>query len=205
MQAYANSSDMAAAAAAEKAEGILSEMKGFASSGNDQARPDAFSYATVMAAQSRAGNPHRAEELLEEMKNDASLKPTVVPYTSVIQAYVNSSMDADGAIAKVGGLLEEMWELSAAGDTDVKPNGGTYTAALQLFSKGFDDETTAGMAEALLERMVDEGIKPGGKAFAAVLDALAEVGNDEATARVVAMRERVYGDGPSVLVGAESA
>ena len=209
MQAYANSSDMDAAAAAEKAEGLLSEMKRLAPSGNEHARPDGFSYATVMAAQSRAGNPHRAEELLEEMKNasadrhDASLKPTVVPYTSVIQAYVNSSMDADAAIIKVEALLEEMWELSSAGDTNVNPNGGTYTAALQMYSEGIDnDEANVTKAEALLQRMIVEGIKPGGKAFSAVLDALGNAGNNEAANRVLAMRERVYGNGPSVLVGA---
>lgn len=199
MQAYSNSLDIDAPEAAEKAEGILSEMKELAQAGDDKARPDAFSYATAMSAYARAGNPRRAEELLSEMKNDATLKLSVVPYTSVVQAYANSSMNTDTAVAvgRVKALLQEMWELSSAGDVGSKPNGGTCTAALQVYRRGFDDDENVERAEALLKRMIaeyesgDKSFKPGEKAFAAVLDGLREAGNDEAIKRIEQLQKQV--------------
>jgi len=198
MQAYSNSTDVDAIEAADKAERILSEMKELAQkAGNDKARPDAFSYATVMSVHARAGNPTRVEELLKEMKQDTTLKPSVVPYTSVVQAYVNSSTDTATAIARVETLLQEMWEISSAGDADAQPNGGTCTAALQMYSQGFHDEANVAKAGALLEKMVaryeagDGSLKPGEKAFAAVLDALREVGNDEGVEEVEILQRRV--------------
>ena len=198
IQAYSNALDIDATEAAEKAEGVLSEMKEIAEqAGDDKARPDAFSYATVMSAHARAGNPSRAEELLSEMKNDDTLRPSVVPYTSVVQAYANSSMDMDAtaAVGRVEALLNEMWELWAAGgDAEIKPNGGTCTAALQVYSRVFDDDENVERAEALLKKMIaeyekgDKSLKPGEKAFAAVLDGLREAGKDGAVERIEALR-----------------
>ena len=152
-----------------------------------------------MSAHARAGNPSRAEELLSEMKSDGTLKASVVPYTSVVQAYANLSMamDITAAVGRVEALLDEMWELSAAGDAEVKPNGGTCTAALQVYSRGFDDVETVERAQTLLEKMIteyekgDKSLKPGEKAFDAVLDCLRDSGNDKAIKRIEVLQERV--------------
>ena len=108
-------------------------------------------------------------------------------------------MDITAAVGRVEALLAEMWDLSAAGDADIKPNGGTCTAALQVYSRGFDDDKNVERAETLLEKMItefekgDKSLKPGEKAFAAVLDGLREAGKDGAIKRIEVLQKRMMG------------
>ena len=95
------------------------------------------------------------------------------------------------------GNVYYMYYLASAGDVGSKPNGGTCTAALQVYRRGFDDDENVERAEALLERMIaeyesgDKSFKPGEKAFAAVLDGLREAGNDEAIKRIEQLQKQV--------------
>ena len=204
IDAYSKANDVESNIAATRSEKILEEMQRISASGDDNVRPDAFTYSTIISAHSRSGNGERAEELLREMydlyeKGEESIKPNVVAFTSCIQAYANSSQ---WELAKVERLLDEMWNRSKDGETAVKPNAGTCSIVLKLYCNIFNADgdhvaDSLSKAETLLERMVteniagDKALKPGHQILGIVSDALVASGESKGVDRIDKLRQRL--------------
>lgn len=106
------------------------------------AKPNAASYAAVLAACGICGDRQSAESgehLLLEMKRRAengelNLKPTRACYNSLIDCWARSGEGTFGA-RKAEALLQEMQTRFEAGDADVSPNIMTFNAVLNAWAK----------------------------------------------------------------------
>jgi len=143
--------------AARMAEELLLYMEAAYKSGvHPNARPDVVSYAAVICALSRSGEPdaaERAEALLAQMKKRAAagerhLKPNRYCYNSLISAWGTSGKGTLGA-RKAEALLEEMLE---GGDSALSPNIVTYNSVLNAWARS-GTRCCAHKAETYLNRM----------------------------------------------------
>lgn len=126
----------------QKAEALLERMRQ-----HSEIQPDAFSFGSVIAGWARdSKNPEaadRALEYFEELKilykagNNERCKPTVVTYTSVMNALSRRQVDRDEAADQVLQLLQEM---KRHGEV---PNAITYRYVLESLSRGKDRATAA--------------------------------------------------------------
>lgn len=114
-----------------------------------RARPVVSSFATVIHAHAKLGNPDRAQRLLDAMKDDQRmwLRPTRYCYNAVISAWAASG---GGLLAarKAEALLDEM---QASG---LSPNSHTYNAVLKCWAAS-GTRCCGKKAELYLERMWD--------------------------------------------------
>jgi hypothetical protein len=128
---------------AAQAESLLRYMDGACDAGvHENARPNAASYASVIAAYALQGTREAAERcdfLLTEMKRRAaggetSLKPAAAAYNSAIDCWARSGEGTFGA-RKAEALLQEMLEMFDAGNVDVSPNIMTFNAVLNAWAR----------------------------------------------------------------------
>jgi hypothetical protein len=123
------------------------------------ARPNAASFASVIAAHAARGNregAERGEFLLNEMKSRASngelhLRPTRSCYNSIIDCWARSGEGTYGA-RKAESLLQEMLDLFDDGDVDVSPNIVTFNAVLNAWARS-GTRCCGYQAEKYLDRM----------------------------------------------------
>ena len=119
------------------------------------ARPVSQSFAVVLAGHAKLGNAHRAQHILDVMKDRAAhgedwLKPTRFCYNSVISAWAASSHGLLGA-RKAESLLQEMEE---CGDSSLSPTIFTYNAVLNAWARS-GTRCCGAKAETYLKRMWD--------------------------------------------------
>jgi pentatricopeptide repeat protein len=148
--------------------------------GNEQCKPDAHNFSTVLSAWSNHRSPtapQRAQDVLKRMwdlyeKGQLDSKPAVVSYGCVIHCWVQSTKPNAPEMAEA--LLRELQSISQQPEhKDLKPNAVIYNSVLNAYAK----RGQAKKAEALLQEMYDdyyhgnESARPNLRAFAVVLNA----------------------------------
>jgi pentatricopeptide repeat protein len=207
----------------EDADAILQEMIERASKGDQQMRPNAIVYNTVLHIWSILGNPERAEALLQQMYDDfknkghAGAEPNSSSFTSVITAWsnfqkidsvtstsVSNSSNTRERNIHVGergeAILRRMQELHASGELrDVKPNVLSFAAASQCWANTRSQEAGE-RAEALIREMEENSTEQWEKeffpiAYGAVVQAYASSGDTKRAESFLARLHRQYREG----------
>lgn len=112
--------------ASARAQEVLDKMKC-----SVDTKPDAISYSNVIKAHARNDEPEAAERVFKEMREKYSqgfplLKPNIIIYNSVINAWAqSSSSDPYYAAQRAEDILNEMESMD-----DLKPDMITYTSIL---------------------------------------------------------------------------
>jgi len=102
-------------------------------------KPNLQTYNALIAAWSKnPGAARKAESILRKIEEtyyngDISMRPSVVSYTSTINAWVRS-LDSDKAV-RAQKILERMKQVHKDGNTDAKPNTVTYTSVINACAK----------------------------------------------------------------------
>jgi len=154
---------------------------------------DVISYNVVMNAWSKTDYAwaknnahhaaHQAEGLLREMQNEFSkgclqLKPTLVSFTTVIDAWSRISSKDLEAAQRAEDILDLLDELSEI-DNDLRPNAFTFHAVMNAWSKS-SLPNSAKKVQNLLDKMIDRfhagnhSLKPGKISFSIAIKAWAE-------------------------------
>jgi hypothetical protein len=124
----------------------------------------------------------RAEHLLHEMQHEYSkgherLKPSLVSFTTVIDAWSRISSKDVEAAQRAEDILNLLYEFSEI-DIDLRPNAFTFHAVMNAWSKS-SLPNSASAVHTLLNRMVDgfqagnESLKPGKISFSIAIKAWA--------------------------------
>ena len=101
--------------APQRAEAILAEMQNLHASGVLSSGPNAFCFGSVLSCwqkSKQSGAAERAESILRSMKQNGDVKPNLILYNTVIDAYSNTAAAASASrntkeIRKDGGLMRD--------------------------------------------------------------------------------------------------
>lgn len=152
--------------------------------GNQDVKPDVFSYTSTIAAHAQDQKDPRASdralELLHKMENQCALGaedmcPNTVAYTAVINALAKSGKS--GAAVQGYDILMEMEKAYASGNDDLKPDLICYSSVIDAFAKS-GEECAGEKALELLDRMMnlaEEGhhdLAPNSQVYCSVISAL---------------------------------
>jgi pentatricopeptide repeat protein len=163
--------------ASDRAESLLEQMK------KEGVRPTSLTYNRVISAQSKAGNPEKAERLLSRlikdyhMQFDADLKPDIKPFKKVLRAW--SWSRAPLAAQRAEAFLNHMREMYDAEVLDAKPDIFCYNKVIQCWCQSKDSDA-AQRAQDLLVQMQSLGepdIEPDSSTINRVMKAWANSGN----------------------------
>jgi pentatricopeptide repeat protein len=152
--------------------------------------PDVVSYNTVLLAWSNAGEPKRAEALLEEMFHawvqdtkeghaDSTIRPDRVTFNTVISAWARSN-DPDAA-ERAQSILRRMYDAQDMGALQVTPDIVTYNTMLDCWARS-GHEDAAERCLAILQEMqelYDVGemdARPDVVSYTTVINAFAKCG-----------------------------
>ena len=159
---------------------------------------DVISYNVVMNAWSKTDYAwaknnayhaaNQAESLLREMQNEYSkgrlqLKPTLVSFTTAIDAWSRISSKDLEAAQRAENILNLLDELSES-DSDLRPNAFTFHAVMNAWSKS-SLPNSAKQVENLLDKMIDRfnagnhSLKPGKISFSIAITAWAAWGDNK--------------------------
>lgn len=125
--------------AAMRAKRLLKNMK------ESNVQPNVYTYTSALTCYARCNTFDGAVEaikLLEHMKSeskrtgDVSIRPTIVSYFAVIDAWARS--DSEEAGDKAEALLNELEEIYRAGDVTMKPDVRVYARVLAAYAKSSD-------------------------------------------------------------------
>ena len=164
--------------------------------------PNEFSYSVVVDAWAKSNvrnGAERAEAILHEMENHVSFQPTVVAYTSVIQAYAkrgdskkaeslfknmisaglqpntmtfNALLQGIENIGQAMMLVRRMKSICQSQRWDCSPDVATYSTLMRLCAQRRDSLT----AERVWEEMINRKIKPDAMAYNHRLNAYTQSG-----------------------------
>jgi pentatricopeptide repeat protein len=188
--------------APERAEALLRAM----ASSSSSVTPTDWSYNMVIAAYSRAGDAHKAEELLKEMieayqGGNVHVKPDVRTFSSILAAYAREATSIETGTAnprervkatadiaeRAEALLRRMQELHQSGQFDIQPNVRTYSSVIACWAQASsryhhntaNGASPADRAEVLLREMKqndDPTVQPDVVTYTNVLNAFARTG-----------------------------
>eukprot|EP00536_Pseudo-nitzschia_multiseries_P012456 jgi/Psemu1/68312/estExt_Genemark1.C_4780006 len=120
-------------------------------------QPDRFVFAGLITAWGRSNEIDslvKVEEYFQSIRDSENIKPTVVEYTAVIQAYANYvSRNIDTSresVERVEGLLNEM---STSKDESLRPNTLSYAAVLKTITAARRIRDRGTHADAVLRKM----------------------------------------------------
>jgi len=164
---------------------ILQHMKEFYRSGkNEEIKPNAISYGTVIAAFAKSGRAKEAQTILQELLDefdrtkDADLLPNRFHFSSLIDAWAKSC--EKGAAQKAEALLEAMHTMATAtNNRNLFPSVISYTSVLHAWAKS-NDPLAVSHAVAILQKMHEmdklgfHDLKPNIRTYSTVLDCLAK-------------------------------
>ena len=154
---------------------------------------DAYTYTNIITAYASKGLARQAEEVLRRMERmgqeNEHVRPSVVTYSSVLNAYAKRSARDEDAAAHAEAVLRRM--ISQSNDPlsaiQVKPNARCYTSVMDAWarnnSKKYTNGEAAKRAEILLEELKlmskagDESLKPTTFSYAVAITAWANSGN----------------------------
>jgi hypothetical protein len=142
--------------------------------------PNIATYTMILDGAAHCPNPSERlvftemllERLMQESQTNALVRPTVVTFSTVINAWAHTG--SSKAAEKAQALLHQVQELHNQGWPDVKPNTVMYTAAINAWANAGNAER----ADLLLQQMYQEyamehnqDVKPGIRTFNTVLSA----------------------------------
>jgi hypothetical protein len=145
---------------AKRAEQILAEMTQRAKDGEKDVQPDVRTWATVLRAWARSGQPDAAENaqrILDKLDykyrmGETKVRPNFVCYTTVIGVW-GRSRHRD-ALERVDSILIRMEkEYEQTQESDIRPNTITYVTAIDAFVRR-NERDAAQRAQATVDRMM---------------------------------------------------
>ena len=134
---------------ANQCEKVMRDMKEAYEHGTLDKPPDAVTYATVINAFAKAGEPERAERLSNELyqtfmsDNQSDLKPNILTFTSILDAYSRSiakavdkknHVRAWAHLASARRIWDRMWELYQFGLL-LKPDVQAYNTYMSCYQR----------------------------------------------------------------------
>ena len=144
--------------------------------------PNTITYNSCILAWAKAGDPHRAENLLKRMmelsleRNDDDLKADCISVNTVLHAWAVSRQR--GAAEHAESLLRHMETLYLSGNEDVQPDKISYTSVIAAWASSKHSDA-ANRALKLLQEMEElyeageECVRPNSYTYTAVINALA--------------------------------
>jgi hypothetical protein len=121
---------------AERAERLLVEMENRYLAGETDLKPTTAVYNAVIDSWAKSGEgtlgARRAEALLLRMQEsgDNDMQPNIITYNAVLNSWARSGTRC--CAHKAEGYLDKMWELYAAGNKRVKPDGKSYNTVSDI-------------------------------------------------------------------------
>lgn len=181
--------------AGQEAERIIDEMEDLASSvqNGSSLLPNTMSWSTAIQACARAGEPEKAEALLERMyksyrEGNVDAKPNTYTFTNVLQAWSQRGDGADRALA----IFKWMKELHSSNILrGLKPNNINYAAVLGGLAKKRHRDA-AEQALRLLQEMEelaaagDNDVQPNGVCYNNTINAFANIGDAQKAQELIA-------------------
>jgi pentatricopeptide repeat protein len=169
--AGSSTSAKASLSAAQRAHQLLHHMEQLYDAGNNNVKPDVYSYSTVIQAFSYAQQPRQSQDVLHQMTR-RGLRPNRVTYTSVL-----SAMAKLGQAEQAQKLLDELLLL----DGKETPDTVTFSVVMDAYAKKSSTEHpwAADKAMELLDRMNELGIPPNAYTMSSLFTALANSGQWE--------------------------
>jgi len=154
--------------------------------GMDATQRDTYTYTSIISAYASKGDAHKAEKLLREMQ-ELSIRPNVVTYSSIINAWARRSSRDAKAAQRAEEILWELERLSEK-DSSVKPNVRCYTSVMDAWARNKSKKySTKGAERAydILQHLKqlstnDPSLSPNAFSYSAVINALANSGEDKA-------------------------
>jgi pentatricopeptide repeat protein len=145
-----NSPDSAA-----RAQAVFDDMLVLYKDGDENLKPRIVHYNCMMDAWERAGNPETAEEILREINltNPYGLKPDMVSYFTLINAWCKRAEDDPGAIDRAQSLYDELQQKFRAGEKRLKPEPLVYEALVSAWCNCSRDDAVV-KAEAVLDDLL---------------------------------------------------
>ncbi len=149
MNAWSKSNDPTAA---EKADDLLMELIDSYRNGNNELKPDAISFSTVLHAYAKSQIRERVarSEALFEMMDTLGMAPNPYTYSALQNMYARAG--TDDAPQKAFEVLDRMNELYRAGNLSMKPSTINYNEVLNSLSRT-PSRKSAEMADRLLMMM----------------------------------------------------
>ena len=146
--------------AAEKAEEVLMKMSEISKSGQVDAKPDHYTFVSVINCWARSRSKHsaqRAERILHLLENmsahgDEDVRENRFVYGAVMNAWSKSG--AKEAPEKALGILKKLEERYEQGNTSFKPNLPIYNSVINTIAKG-SSPAKAVDAMKILDRMIE--------------------------------------------------
>lgn len=138
--------------AARNADNLLMELIESYRNGNNDVKPDAIGFSTVLHAYAKSGlreRVARSEELFE-MMDSLDITPSSFTYSALQNVYARAG--TDDAPQKTQKVLDRMIELYKAGNMNMKPNAINYNDVLNALSRT-PSRKSAEMADRLLAMM----------------------------------------------------
>jgi len=187
--------------APKKCEALLRRMQ--QNQEHTTAHVDTVSYNIVINCWAKSNDDHaanRAEMLLREMQDNyssgqLSVKPNLVSFTSVSDAWSRSSSKDVEAAQRAEAILDLLQELSEL-DEELRPNAFTFHVVMNAWSQS-SLPGAATNAERLLDNMIernragDKRLKPGKISFAICIKAWAGSGQIGSSEKALALLKRM--------------
>ncbi|EJK52709.1 hypothetical protein THAOC_27989 [Thalassiosira oceanica] len=123
----------------------------------------------------------RMEQMYKSGEND-NVRPDVVSFTSVINAYATASSRRKKCASQALETLDKMQRICDDGDRRVKPNKRTYTAVINALSRAGKPER----ADEILRKMLQSNnnkLQPDTMCYTSVIDGYARKGGEESAFR----------------------
>jgi hypothetical protein len=150
------------AANAKRAEHLLVDMIKRARNNEAAVEPNVRTWGAVLRAWSESGQPdsgEQAQRVLDQLERwyddgKSPVRPNVVCYTTVMNAWARGHAHPKLALDKVETLLRKMEDgFEETRDTDIRPNKITYVTAIDAFCRKSKD-LAASHAQATVDRMM---------------------------------------------------
>ena len=143
---------------------------------------DTKSYAMVVDAYAKIGDPEHAEAVLMRLEKlwksgNKEVKPNTIVYGAVLDAWAKSR--EKGAAQRAAAILDHMLKLHEAGQEDCRPNTICFNSVIDAWARS-RDAAAPQRAEALLEKMEElyrqgnKDVCPGAVSYSAVINAWAK-------------------------------
>ncbi|GKY94447.1 hypothetical protein MPSEU_000410600 [Mayamaea pseudoterrestris] len=178
--------------------------------GNVRARPNTYSFQSIMTAWARSKSPDaplRAEALLTQMEDlherlGWDCKPTSVAFASVLNCWATSGREE--APLRATAILRHMEKMHAAGRKDIKPNTYAYATVLDSWARSrLEDapERAQALFEELQQRYRDgeASCRPSSAAYLALLSTWGRSSRRDGALKALAilneMEDRHHTDG----------
>lgn len=187
---------------AERAEQLTEKMVDKYQRGDNEVKPTAKAFNSVIHAYGKEGRAEAAERVFHRMEQlyrsgIREAKPNAFNYNALISAWANC--EEEGSVERAKEVLERMERLYQAGDGDVKPTVVSFNAVIDAYAKAGQ----AQKAEELLRRMGEENLpSPNTRSFNSVINAWAKSGEDDAAMHaeeLLDLMEKRYEEGNIVV------